>query len=45
MNEITKQMIGCQITFEKAIEMANKLPYRERMKVIRELRFYIAQEQ
>jgi hypothetical protein len=38
-------MLGCKITFQQAIEMANKLPYRERLKVQRELRFYVAQEQ
>ena len=45
MNKITKQMIDRQITFHQAIEVANKLPYRERLKVQRELRFYVAQEQ
>jgi hypothetical protein len=45
MNKITKKMLGCKITFQQAIEMANKLPYRERLKVQRELRFYVAQEQ
>ena len=45
MNKITKLLIDCQITFAQAIEMANKLPYRERLKVQRELRFYVAQQQ
>ena len=45
MNNITIKMIDHQITFQQAIEMANKLPYREKLKVQRELGFYVAQEQ
>lgn len=45
VEDIVSDMLDGKIEFKEAMELANKLPRKERLEAQRKLRFYLSQEQ